>query len=142
MTKKIISIIVAVFIGLIFTKSTAAISNTSTEYNIVIPNDLREFLLDMKHATSKDLLSSLTSDGTSNMPTATDWETATTFMYKYKEDVLFELIDVYPSLPINGNKVLIHNAVMNVLEGNKADKRILMLFDISQNKNILACART
>lgn len=56
------------------------------------------------------------------------------YFYVHKEDVLFELIDLYPSLPNNENKVMIHNAVMNVLEGNKGDKRIFMLFDISQNK--------
>lgn len=81
MTKQIILIIFAAFIGLVVTKSTAVISSASSVYNIVIPDDLRDFLIDMKHATSKDLLSSLTSHITVNMPTATDWETATTFMY-------------------------------------------------------------
>lgn len=135
MLKLFIITVAAATIGLVYSEiqSAAVISKPidSTDKNLVIPNDLKDFLIDFQHATSKDLLSSLTGDKTkSKTPIPSDWQTAINFMYKYKEVVLFDLLNVYPSLPDNENKVMIHNAVMEFLEDHKTDDRIHMLLQV------------
>lgn len=133
MCRLLVLIVTAATVGLVHSEPQSSIlisKPTDSKNSNVISNELRDFLIDFEHATSKDLISALTGGNTINTPTLSDWKLALYFMYKYKEVVLFELIDVYPSLQDNENKILIHNAVMNLLEDHKTDNRILMLFDI------------
>lgn len=130
-------LVVAAAIGLLYTQisSAAVISTVNTHNDVVIPNELQDFLFNFKYATSKDLLSSLKGLTTPQSPIANDWQLAVKFMYKYQEIVLFELINVYPSLPDSAFKVMVHNAVMSLLEDNRTDDRIVMLFEIRKTKH-------
>ncbi len=134
MNEKCVLFILAATIGSVCSelKSSSVISSN----NLVLPHELTDFLFDFDHATSKNLLASITGDNTQNAPVESDWQTAVNIMYKYKELTLFALIDVYPLLPDNENKILIHNAVMNLLENHKDDDRILMLLDVRQQKQL------
>lgn len=135
MNKTVFAIVTLVVIAIVWNNvQSAVLSNISANNRIVVPHNLSDFFDDFNYVTSKDLLSSLTGNQTTYSPTPNDWKTAVYIMYKYKEIALIQLINIYPLLPYNDNKFMIHNAVMNLLEEHKTDERIRMLYDIRKNK--------